>query len=113
MLTFDQPLFHKALQLVPAEGSPFKQTILRLGGFQTILCFLAPIGDIMENSGIKETMLVPYAEGAVPQMLNGKSYSRAMRSHIILAKALMTLLLQDKIEPSGSSSPIAITNKVL
>lgn len=66
IVTFDQPLFHKALQLVTAEGSPFKLIILRLDGFHTILCYLATIGDTIENTGIKETMSVAYAEGAVP-----------------------------------------------
>lgn len=108
VVTFDQPLFHKALQLVTAEGSPFKLIILRLGGFHTIMCYLATIGDTMENTGITETMSVAYAEGAVPQMLNGKSYSRAMRSHTIIAKALMTLLLQDKVESEMDEEDVAL-----
>jgi hypothetical protein len=49
----------------------------------------------MENSGIEETMSVAYAEGAVYQKMKGRSYSRAIRSHTIITKALMTLLLQD------------------
>ena len=62
----------------------------------------------MENTGIKETMSVAYAEGAVPQMLNGKSYSRAMRSHTIISKALMMLLLQDKIESGIDEEDVAL-----
>ena len=51
----------------------------------------------MENSGIEEAMSVAYADGVVHQIMKGRSYSRAIRSHTIIAKALMTLLLQDKV----------------
>ena len=72
VLTMDQPLFHKAIMIATAEGSPFKSIILRLGGFHTMMCFLAAIGDTMENTGLKEAMSVAYAEGSVRHILSGK-----------------------------------------
>ena len=98
VITFDQPLFIKALMILTAEGCPFKDTILRLGGFHTMLCFLACIGDTMENSGLAEAMAVVYADGSVPHILNGKSYSRAIRSHSIIGKALTSLLILEKVK---------------
>ena len=71
VLTMDQPLYHKALMIATAEDSPFKSMILRLGGFHTIMCFMAAIGDTMENSGLKEAISVSYAEGSVAHILNG------------------------------------------
>lgn len=41
-------------------------------------------------------------------MLSGKSYSRAMSSHTIIAKALMTLLLQYKVESEMDEDDLAL-----
>jgi len=82
VLTMDQPLFHKAIMIATAEGSPFKSIILRLGGFHTLMCFLAAIGDTMENTGLKEAMSVAYAEGSVGHILSGKfTYTAKVSKH--------------------------------
>ena len=71
-MTFDQPLYHKALNILTADGCEFKDIVLRLGGFHTMMCFLSAIGDCMKNSGIFEVMSLVYADGSVSQiMVNG------------------------------------------
>ena len=49
MVTFDQPLWWKALNIIESEapGSDLHNIILRLGGFHTLLSFLGCIGRIM------------------------------------------------------------------
>ena len=105
VITFDQPLFIKALMILTAEVCPFKDTILRLGGFHT-MCFLACIGDTMEYSALAEAMAVVYAHGSVPHILNGKSYSRGIRSHSIIGKALTSLLILEKVKEELSQDDI-------
>jgi len=51
----------------------------------------------MENSGIEETMSTAYTEGP-PDDKREVLYTRTIRSHAIIVKALMPLLLQDNVE---------------
>jgi hypothetical protein len=82
VVTFDQPLYHKAFKILSAEGCSFSDTIVILGGFHTIMTFLAAIGGTMKNSGLAEAIAVSYAEGAVPKILSGKNrlvFNRAIK----------------------------------
>lgn len=56
IITFDQPLWWKALMIVESEpmGSDLKGIILRLGGFHTEMSFLGCIGHLMASSGLQE-----------------------------------------------------------
>jgi hypothetical protein len=95
ILTFDQPLWLKALNL--QESSPTNSTlraiILRLGGFHTQMNYLGAIGNIMSGSGLQEVLESVYASNAVTHMLSGKAVSRAVRGHFLVARALYSLLL--------------------
>ena len=46
IVTFDQPLWWKALTIIESEpeGSDLCQTVLRLGGLHTLLSFVGSIG---------------------------------------------------------------------
>jgi hypothetical protein len=60
----------------------FHNHILRLGGFHTLSCYIAAIGKLWDDGGLKY-VLVDYsvfAAGIVDQMLNGKGFNRAVRS---------------------------------
>ena len=58
VLTFDQPLFWKALIIVESEpkDSDLRAIILRLGGFHLQMSFLGCIGHLMANSGLRELL---------------------------------------------------------
>ena len=58
MITFDQPLWWKALNIILSvpDESPLKSIILRLGGFHTLMSFLGSIGHIMEGSGLQHIL---------------------------------------------------------
>ncbi|KAF0737722.1 Uncharacterized protein FWK35_00023698 [Aphis craccivora] len=77
VVTFDQPLFIKAREIVAASkpGSELSKVIIRLGGFHLLLSFLGSIGYIMAGSGLKELLV-------------------AVRDHILLHLALSTIVAE-------------------
>lgn len=96
VVTFDQPLFTKAREIVAASkpGSELSKVIIRLGGFHLLISFLGSIGYIMAGSGLKEILGVIYAPNSVDKILNGHAYSRAVRGHILLYLALSTIVAE-------------------
>ena len=56
IITFDQPLWWKALMIIKSEpmGSDLREIILHLGGFHTEMSFLGCIGHLMASTGLQE-----------------------------------------------------------
>lgn len=96
VVTFDQPLFIKAREIVAASkpDSELSKVIIRLGGFHLLISFLGSIGYIMAGSGLKEALSVIYAPNSVDKILNGHAYSRAVRGHILLHLALSNIVAE-------------------
>ena len=94
ILTFDQPLWWKALNIILNEpsGSHLKSIMLRLGGFHIEMSFLGCIGHLMAGSGLQELLELVYAKNAVMHMLSGKAVSRASRGHFLVDGALNAML---------------------
>ena len=94
MITFDQPLWLKSLEVIESQpdGSEFHDIILQLGGFHTLMSFLGCIGHIMAGSGLQYLLEQVYAGTTVKHMLTGKAYSRAVRGHLLVAAALHTMI---------------------
>ena len=95
VVTFDQPLWWKAMLIVHAEdeGSYVKKTVLRLGGLHIEMSFLGAIGHLMTDTGLKEVLQTVFADTTVPHMLNGKALSRAIRGHMLTETALTALIV--------------------
>ena len=95
IITFDQPLWWKALMIIVTEpeGSDLKDLVLRLGGFHTEMSFLGCIGHLMAASGLQDMLELIYASNAVVHMLSGKAIARAVRGHLIIDAALNALVL--------------------
>ena len=95
VVTFDQPLWWKALTIISCErdDSELKSIVLRLGAFHMQMSFLGLIGYLMHDSGLKETLETIYAPNAVTHILSGKAVSRAVRGHFIVDSALNALVL--------------------
>ncbi|XP_045199496.1 uncharacterized protein LOC123553863 [Mercenaria mercenaria] len=106
VLTFDQPLYWKALNIIENEPSEskIKSVVVRLGGFHTEMSFLGCIGRIMENTGLKELLATAYAENTVGHMLDGKAINRAIRGHFLVDDALNVLLLEKLLAQKDQSS---------
>ena len=96
MVTFDQPLYSKACEMVLAAGpsSPLSRVIVRLGGFHLLMSFLGAIGTIMAGSGLEELWDTVYAKNSVAHMMTGHAYARSLRAHFLTQLALAVLLLE-------------------
>lgn len=115
ILTFDQPLWWKAMSIIEGEpsDSPLKSIILRLGGFHVLMSFLGAIGYLMSGSGLEGILQLVYAPNTVPKMLEGKAIARAIRGHFLVDGALNTLLAAKTFQidlPIPSNSAVDIEN---
>ena len=95
IITFDQPLWWKALIIIVTEpvASDLRNVALRLGGFHTEMSFLGCIGHLMAKSGLQELLQLIYASNAVVHMLTGKTIVPVVRGHFIVDAALNALIL--------------------
>ena len=75
IITFDQPLFWKASEMVNAvpDDSLIRNVILLLSSFHTFMNVLGTIRTLMDGSGLKEIMETVYGENAVVHMMSGKA----------------------------------------
>ncbi len=97
VVTFDQPLWWKALTVIQNDhkDSSLKSVVLRLGGLHTQMSFLGCIGHLMAESGLKELLELVYANNTVIHMLTGKAIARSVRGHLLVDAALNTMLVAD------------------
>ena len=92
-VTFDQPLYIQAAEIVAAEQD-LNKIIRRLGGFHLLVSFVGRIGQIMTGSGLPELWDRMYAKGSVVHMLTGHAFSRALRAHILTVATLICVLME-------------------
>lgn len=73
VVTFDQPLWWKALMIFQNEPqeSALKSIVLRLGGLHIEMSFIGCIGHLMASSGLQDVLEVVYAKIAVGRTLSG------------------------------------------
>lgn len=95
VITFDQPLWWKALQVIQSQPgeSTLHSVVLRLGGFHTQMSFIGSIGHLMAGSGLQELLETVYANNTVTHMLNGKAVQRAIRGLFLVDSALNAMLV--------------------
>ena len=102
VITFDQPLYSKAREMVAASDSSSNlcKVVVKLGGLHMLMSFLGSIGYIMDGTGPKECRGNKiYAPTSVDKMLSGHAYARSIRGHILVRFALSKIIFQDmKIE---------------
>ena len=99
VITFDQPLFWKASEIVynAEPDSILKHIVLMLGSFHTLMNAFGAIGTLMYGLGLAEILQVVYGENAVKHMLNGKSVQRAFRRYLLVEKCLYGMLTAEHI----------------
>lgn len=91
-VTFDQPLYIKACEIV--QSSPeLDKVVVRLGGFHLIMSYMGAIGTIMSGSGLAELWETVYAPNSVVHMTSGHAYARALRAHLT-STALVAHILE-------------------
>ena len=97
ILTFDQPLYWKGIEIQQNENdsSPLKEIVFRLGGLHTSMSFLGSIGHLMTSTGLQTMLECVYAENTVPHMLSGKAISRAVRGHLLVIASLHAIMMSE------------------
>ena len=93
-VTFDQPLYIKATEIV-ASVTDLPNIFIRLGGFHLTMSYMGSLGFIMAGSGLKSMWETVYAPNSIPHMQTGHVYARALRAHILSAAAVTSLLLEN------------------
>ena len=91
-VTFDQPLYIKAAEIIQASPD-ITNIFARLGGFHLIMSYMESIGNIMSWSGLQEQWETVYAPNSVKHMLTGHAYARALRAHMLSAVAVVSEML--------------------
>lgn len=87
IVTFDQPLWWKALMLI-LEKPELKSKVLKLGGLHIEMNYLGCISHIMAGSGLEDLLELVYASNAVTHMLSGKAIARAIKGHFLVDWAI-------------------------
>jgi hypothetical protein len=95
VLTVDEALFCKLMELKWAKDEYQDFLIIRLGGLHTAMNFLKVIGKHIQSSGLLESWVESTILGpkSAEQVLAGKSYSRGMRAHKMTLQAMWRILL--------------------
>lgn len=95
VITVDQALYCKLVELKWAVKEYRDKLIVQLGGLHISMCFLATIGNHMASTGLLEAWVESGLLGpnSAEKVLNGKEYKRAMRAHKITAQALWRKLV--------------------
>ena len=97
VMTFNQPLYWKAMMIIRSQpdDSDLKCMVLGFGGFNIQMSFLCSIGHLMADSGLHKLFEIAYTSNTVSHRLTGKAVSRADRGHLLVYTARNTILVAD------------------
>ena len=90
-VTMDSPLFWKGQEV--EIHVDLQRIMLRLGGFHLWFSSTSSIYYIMNGSGLRELFLEMFAENSCENVLNGTSYTRSVRAHLMMHAVLGKLIL--------------------
>lgn len=95
VLTADQQLHIKLLDVKWSSSIFQERLILKMGGFHIACNYMKAIGQHMEYTGLAEMWVESglLAEGSALKVLNGKAYAKGMRIHKLTYQALWRILL--------------------
>ena len=96
IITLDQAIYSKAQEIVWKNPVPFRNVVLRLGGFHIAGAFLGVLGKRFGKAGLQDLFIESGVVGssAIEAVLSGKHYNRAIRAHKLLYEAMMRLKLE-------------------
>ena len=92
-VTFDQPLYIKAVE-IDMSSPDLPNIFVLLGGFHLLMSYMGSLGFIMAGSGLESMWETVYAPNSIQHMLTGHAYSRALRAHILSSAAISSVLLE-------------------
>ena len=93
--TMDQQLYAVAQQVKWSAKDEFSEHVIRLGGFHSLCCYIAAIGKLWADGGLRDLLVDSdvYAGCTVDQMLSGKQFNRSVRGLILAYEAMAELWL--------------------
>ena len=92
VITFELAIYSKAKEIHWRYPEEFQNLVIRLWGFNIALNFLALIGKMLE-SGLEDVFIESglYGSSSTMALLQGKSYNRGIRGHILIMETLLRL----------------------
>ena len=112
MLTFNQPLYWKTMELQASFNSnnDIHNFVLRLGGFPMCMSFLGALGHLVQGSGVSSIFEQIYAELSVPAILSGKEMSRGGRraQRCLLSTKVFVLNRETNFESECPDLPFSV-----
>ena len=102
-VTFDQPLWLKAMEIKTAKC--LDKIVLRLGGFHLLMSACSSLFHTMKGSGVEDALCETYGQNAVTHMMSGKAIARSLRGLYLIETALTSKLLAPVL-PSSSGSEV-------
>ena len=97
-LTFDMPLWLKAMDILNAESF---DVVLILGGFHTLTSFVGSTGALIKGCHLLECLEMEFGTNTVPKIVDGKAISRAIRAHFLTEGSFMSKLLVTFVSGTG------------
>ena len=93
IITLDQAVYCKALEIRWKHSDKFSNVVLRLGAFQICNTFLAVLGKRFGEAGLQDLLVESgvVAAGSVQAVLDGRHYNRGIRAHKLVWEALSRL----------------------
>ena len=91
IITADQPLYSRGKELIWANHEKYKNVVLIMGHLHIQFNFLKAIGQHMENAGLVDVWVESglfFACKSTDQVIEGKSYYRAVREHTLAYETL-------------------------
>lgn len=100
VLTVDQALHCRLLDVRNTSESFKERVILKMGGLHLANNYIRAIGQHMANTGLAEIWLESgiLGEGAIAKVLDGRDYAKAMRAHKLTFQALWRILIPKFID---------------
>ena len=107
VLTVDEALFCKLMELKWAKPEYQNFLIVRLGGLHTAMNFLKAIGKHIQSSGLPDAWIESKLLGpkTAEQVLAGKSYARGIRTHKLTLQAMWRILIPRLLLHINESNP--------
>ena len=95
VITVDQALFCKLMELKWSVPEYLDKLFPRLGGLHIAMNFMKVIGDHMDGSGLEEIWVESgiLGPGTVKQVMCGKAYNKGLRCHKLSLQALWHILV--------------------
>lgn len=95
VITFDEVIYCKAKEILWQCTDEFSDTLLRLGGFHTLLTFMAVIGKRYEDSELEDLLIESglYGSNTVQRIVDGKAYSKGIHAMKQVMEALSRVRL--------------------